>query len=115
MVQYFKENIGKGGRVIATDCSHLAPAVYDADAFYLVPRITAPDYLDRILEICVEEKIDGVFSLIDPELSLLAKEKDVTMVEITLSVPNEDTAAAICNNWQKNNQDIYQYLVSKLF
>lgn len=76
VVQYFKENIGKGGRVIATDCSHLAPAVYDADAFYLVPRITAPDYLDRILEICVEEKIDGVFSLIDPELSLLAKEKE---------------------------------------
>ena len=49
------------------------------------------------------------------EAHLLAKEKDVTMVEITLSVPNEDTAAAICNNWQKNNQDIYQYLVSKLF
>ena len=49
------------------------------------------------------------------EAHLMAKEKDVTMVEITLSVPNEDTAAAICNNWQKNNQDIYQYLVSKLF
>ena len=76
VVQYFKENIGEGGRVIATDCSNLAPAVYDADAFYLVPRITAPGYLDRILEICAKEKINGVFSLIDPELSLLAKEKE---------------------------------------
>ncbi|MDE7334032.1 MAG: ATP-grasp domain-containing protein [Lachnospiraceae bacterium] len=76
VVQYFKENIGERGRVVATDCSNLAPAVYDADAFYLVPRITAPGYLDRILEICVKEKIDGVFSLIDPELSLLAKEKE---------------------------------------
>lgn len=76
IVQYFKETVGEAGRVIATDCSNLAPAVYDADAFYLVPRITAPDYLDGILEICQKEKINGVFSLIDPELSLLAKEKE---------------------------------------
>lgn len=76
VVQYFKETIGETGRVIATDCSNLAPAVYDADAFYLVPRITAPGYLDMILELCQKEKIDGVFSLIDPELSLLAKEKE---------------------------------------
>ena len=74
VVQYFKKEIGESGRVIATDCSNLAPAVYDADKFYLVPRITAPDYLDRILDICKKEQIDGVFSLIDPELSMLAKE-----------------------------------------
>jgi hypothetical protein len=46
---------------------------------------------------------------------LQAKEKDVTLVEITLSVPDEDTASAICNNWQKKNQEIYQYLISQLF
>lgn len=76
IVQYFKEAIGQTGRVIATDCSNLAPAVYDADAFYLVPRITVSGYLDVILDICKKEKIDGVFSLIDPELSLLAKERE---------------------------------------
>lgn len=76
VVQYFKKVVGSNGKVIATDCSNLAPAVYDADKFYLVPRITAPDYLKQILDICQKEKIDGVFSLIDPELSLLAKEKD---------------------------------------
>lgn len=76
VVQYFKKEIGETGHVIAADCSNLAPAVYDADRFYLVPRITAPDYLERILDICKKERIDGVFSLIDPELSLLAREKD---------------------------------------
>lgn len=49
------------------------------------------------------------------EAHLLAKEKDVTMVEITLSVPDEDTASAICANWQTRNQDVYQYLVKNLF
>jgi carbamoyl-phosphate synthase large subunit len=76
VVQYFKKEIGNNGKIIATDCSNLAPAVYDADAFYLVPRITAPGYLDVILDICRKQKITGVFSLIDPELSLLAKERE---------------------------------------
>ena len=76
VVQYFKKEIGNKGRIIATDCSNLAPAVYDADAFYLVPRITAPEYLDVILDICQKEQITGAFSLIDPELSLLAKERE---------------------------------------
>lgn len=76
VVRYFKKELEGKGRVIATDCSNLAPAAYEADAFYLVPRITAPDYPDVILDICEKEKITGVFSLIDPELSLLAKERE---------------------------------------
>ncbi len=76
VVEYFKKELEGRGRVIATDCSNLAPAVYEADAFYLVPRITAPDYLDVVLDICKKEKITGVLSLIDPELSLLAKERE---------------------------------------
>lgn len=73
VVQYFRKAVGTEGTVIATDMQSVAPAIYEADRFYLVPRITAPDYIDRVLEICEKEKIDGVLSLIDPELSLLAK------------------------------------------
>lgn len=46
---------------------------------------------------------------------LIAKEKNVKLVEITLSVPTEDSAAAICDNWQRKNQEIYQFLIEKLF
>ncbi len=49
------------------------------------------------------------------EAHLKAVENKVTLVEIVLSVPDEDTACAICGNWQKNNQDIYQYLIGHLF
>ena len=51
----------------------------------------------------------------DYEVHLTAKEKDVTVVELTLSVPNRDTAETVCNNWKKKNQDIYQYLAGQLF
>lgn len=72
VVQYFKKSLNGEGRVIATDCSNLAPAIYDADKYYIVPRMTDDGYLDVILDICKNERIDGVLSLIDPELSLLS-------------------------------------------
>lgn len=76
IVQYFVKTLNEQGKVIATDMSNLAPAIYDADKFYIVPKMTDPTYLDVILKICKEENISGVLSLIDPELSLLAKNKD---------------------------------------
>lgn len=73
VVQYFRKALAGKGLVIATDCSDIAPAIYDADKYYIVPRMTALGYLDAILDICEREKVDGVLSLIDPELSLLAE------------------------------------------
>lgn len=76
IVQYFKKSLEGEGKVICTDMSSLAPSIYEADKYYIVPKMTAPGYLDVILDICKKEEIDGVLSLIDPELSLLAKNKD---------------------------------------
>ena len=73
VVQYFKDAVGSSGKVFATDCSPYAPALYDADSFYIVPRMTEPGYIDEIITICKNERIDGVLSLIDPEVSLLAQ------------------------------------------
>ena len=75
IVQYFRSSLAGKGTVIATDMSTLAPAIYEADKYYIVPRMTAPGYIDIILEICRNENITGVLSLIDPELSLLAAHK----------------------------------------
>jgi len=76
VVQYFKKAIGNNGLVIATDMSELAPAVYEADKFYKVPRMTDEGYIDVIFDICKKENIKGILTLIDPELSLLAKHKE---------------------------------------
>ena len=76
IVQYFKKTVGENGKVIATDMSKLAPAVYEADKFYQVPRMTDPGYIDIIFDICKKEEVNAVLTLIDPELSLLAKYKE---------------------------------------
>lgn len=114
IVQYFKKTLtGRGGekkgQVIATDMSKYAPALYEADKFYLVPRITEKDYIDIILNICKEEEVDGVLSLIDPELELLAENKDrfdQLKVQI-ISSPLEATRLAF------DKMKMYRWLVDK--
>lgn len=81
IVQYFKKALTdeagkKLGNVIATDMSELAPAVYEADRFYKVPRISELGYIEKIFDICKLEAITAVLSLIDPELSLLAEHEE---------------------------------------
>ena len=49
------------------------------------------------------------------EAHLVAKDRDISLVDLRISVPTEEIAAAICDNWQKKNQEIYQYLVGQLF
>ena len=41
--------------------------------------------------------------------------KAVNGVTIRLTVPTEELAISICENWQKNNREIYQYLTTALF
>ena len=49
------------------------------------------------------------------EAHLIAKDKNINLIDITISVPTKETAGAICDNWQRKNQEIYQYLISQLF
>lgn len=49
------------------------------------------------------------------EAHLIAKERGTNLMELKLSVPDKETATAICDNWQAKNQDIYQYIIKQLF
>ncbi len=49
------------------------------------------------------------------EAHLVAKDREVSLVDITLSVPLEEMAASICDKWQEKNQVIYKYLIEQLF
>lgn len=76
LVELFQKELNGLGKVIVTDCSPLAPALYIADKYYIVPRIDEDEYLNTIKLICQQEKVNAIISLIDPELSLLAKNVD---------------------------------------
>ena len=76
LLKDFKKSMDAGSRIIATDLSKYAPAIYEADKYYLVPRIDDPTYIDVILDICKKESINAVTTLIDPEIMILAENRD---------------------------------------
>ena len=76
LIGNFKKAFENAGKIVATDNDLYSPAIHDADAYYIVPRINEPGYIDIILDICKKEKIDGICTLIDPEISLLAENAD---------------------------------------
>lgn len=49
------------------------------------------------------------------EAHLVAKEREISLIDLTLSVPSKELAESICNNWMTKNQNIYQYLIEQLF
>lgn len=73
VVRYFKEAWRGVGQVIAVDCDRTAPALYAADAWEQMPRIDDPAYVDSLLELCRRHRVRAILSLIDPELSVLAR------------------------------------------
>lgn len=70
--------------------------------------------LELLSEVSVTANYDRA-STGEFEAHLLAKERGIPLVQITLSVPAEETAASICRNWREKNEEIYQLLVEKLF
>ena len=77
IVQYFKTVFNKeGSKVFAADLSELAPAIYDADDYFLDKRMNEVGYLEQILDFCKNNNVKGILSLIDPELSVLANNKE---------------------------------------
>ena len=68
LLKYFKENLGVGDKIIATDMQLSAPALQAADIKIQVPSVYAPEYIDITLGICKEHKVDALLCLNDLEL-----------------------------------------------
>ena len=60
LLKYFKENMGEGDKVVATDMQLSAPALQVADVRLQVPAVYDPKYVDITLQICKEQKIDAL-------------------------------------------------------
>jgi carbamoyl-phosphate synthase large subunit len=65
-------DLGLGGRIIATDIDHLAPALQEADSAHILPRTDDPEFIPTLQEILQNEDVNLVFPLIDPDIPVLA-------------------------------------------
>jgi len=76
---YKKLNLS--GSIVAVDIDPLAPALQVADRSYIVPPLTSRNYISTIRDICRSSCIHLVFALIDPDIPILAANRN--MLEVT--------------------------------
>ena len=78
LVKCFKtaaQNLKIESEIIGGDCADDAPALYFCDKSVMLPRISEPNYIDAIIEVCNKESISLVVPTIDTDLLLLSKNK----------------------------------------
>jgi predicted transcriptional regulator len=47
-------------------------------------------------------------------VSLIAKENGKNLIDLKLTVPTEEIAQSICDNWHDKNTEVYQYIIQNL-
>lgn len=107
LVNIFKEGFKGEGEVIVTENSNIAPAIYLADKRYIVPLVTSPGYIDTIIDICKKENISGITTLIDPEIEVLAENKELLEENGVMFFGPSKEVAEICFDKYKT----YEFLV----
>lgn len=106
LLKDFKKTLGNKGKIIVADNSLYAPTRYVADKAYTVPKIDDKNYIDNIINICKLENIKAIFTLIDPEIELLAKNKmKFEKLGIIVFTPSSETAQLCFNKY-----DMFKYL-----
>ena len=93
LLKDFRKSTGEDSKIIATDLNPYAPALYFADKQYLVPRIDDVTYIDVVLDICKKENINAVTTFIDPEIEILANNREkFSKLGVEVLAPYEKTA-----------------------
>lgn len=77
------------------------------------------EYLkEHAIELRNEVSVTGEYHKVSTksyETVLRATERGDLLIELKVSVPDEKTATAICEQWQKKNEDIYALIMKELF
>jgi carbamoyl-phosphate synthase large subunit len=85
-----------GCRVVAADCDPASVGFHFADAAYVVPRVGAPGYLERMLGICRREAVDLFLPALDEELALCGEHREQFAALGTRLMLSGPKALAVC-------------------
>ncbi len=109
LLRNIKQTLGNAGLIVGTDNNSTAPALYFSDVRYVVPKITDTTYVNTILDICKNNNIKAITTLIDPEIEVIAQnaEKFKEIGVLTLC-PSKESAKYCFNKFE-----LFEYLTSK--
>ncbi|HLV10340.1 MAG TPA: ATP-grasp domain-containing protein, partial [Halanaerobiales bacterium] len=109
LTKIFKKELNKiGGKLIVTDNSPLAPALYQGDKYYLTPRINDDNYIEKILNICQKEDIKVIIPLLEKSFANFNQARDLfekSGIKLFLSSPG---VIDLC----KDKYQLYKYFMN---
>lgn len=92
------------GRIIASDINGLAPALYEADDRFLLPRSRDDGFVAQISELCRRERVSLIIPLIDPDLPILARNRQAIEACGTRILVSDINAIEICRDKFKTHE-----------
>ena len=96
-----KDNGERKIRIVGVDMAFDPTVLQMVDAFYQVPSASAPDYVDRLLEICKKESVDVILPFMSAELlPLIDRESDFEKVGIKVSVSDRASVEITTNKYR---------------
>ncbi len=102
LTRYFKETLRRffpEAKVYTTDMRpDMAPAAYVSDGCFAVPRVTALEYPDLLLSLCLENGVGIVVPTIDTELMMLAAQKERFLAEGIHVIVGDEAFVGVCRD-----------------
>jgi carbamoyl-phosphate synthase large subunit len=86
--------------VVGTDIneSHMIAGSAFCDEFYTVPLATHPDYISALLDICKKEQVEVLIPIVDPELLVVAENRErFSNIGVTAIISDAEVVR-ICND-----------------
>ncbi|WP_417215145.1 ATP-grasp domain-containing protein [Alcanivorax sp.] len=93
IARYLRESSPAGSQVVGTGNDRFTPGFMSCDRAHVVPAIKDEGYLESMLALCVNEKINAAVCLSDLDISELSKIRDdLSRLGISCFFPNQETA-----------------------
>lgn len=97
--------VEKNYKIIATDMSKNSIGLFDTKFRYIVPKASSLNYIETILKICKNEKIQVLIGGSEPEIEIIAKNKKIFF---------ENGIKVLSNSWDVIKKSADKFEVIKL-
>lgn len=104
LLKYFKDNVDRGDKIIATDMQLSAPALQMADVKLQVPSVYDSKYINILVSICKQYNANALISLNDLELPILSANKALFQEIGVQVIVSSQNVIDICFDKYKTHQ-----------
>jgi len=98
-------------RIIAADASLFSFGLFEVPARYQLPRADSPEYLDALIALIFREKVQVILPGTEPEVRIIAANKDRIEAAGCTAVVNPNPVVALC----ARKTTLYEWLVDNGF